>query len=100
MSSSKYFHHYSITSSSVFSYSCIFSLTNFYFRPSILSYFLLPILSLIKPLLTVLNFPARLFKLRLRRDTSLFAEDVVIESTRGPVDFDLDKVYSGTLEGM
>lgn len=47
-----------------------------------------------------LDFTAhnRLFKLRLRRDTSLFADDVVFESTSGPVDFDLDKVYSGVLE--
>ncbi|XP_050712620.1 uncharacterized protein LOC126996286 [Eriocheir sinensis] len=47
-----------------------------------------------------LDFTAhnRLFKLRLRRDVSLFADDVVFESTSGPVDFDLNKVYSGWLE--
>ncbi|XP_068228100.1 LOW QUALITY PROTEIN: uncharacterized protein Kul [Palaemon carinicauda] len=47
-----------------------------------------------------LHFTAhnRLFKLRLRRDTSIFADDVTFESTDGPIDFDLDKVYSGTLE--
>ncbi|XP_053638432.2 uncharacterized protein Kul isoform X2 [Cherax quadricarinatus] len=40
----------------------------------------------------------RLFKIRLRRDASLFTDDVVFESTEGPVDFDLGKVYSGSLE--
>nr|XP_045622602.1 uncharacterized protein LOC123773138 [Procambarus clarkii] len=40
----------------------------------------------------------RLFRIRLRRDASIFAEDVVFESTDGPIDFDLGKVYSGSLE--
>ncbi|ROT78498.1 putative disintegrin and metalloproteinase domain-containing protein 10 isoform X2 [Penaeus vannamei] len=39
-----------------------------------------------------------LFKLRLRRDTSIFAEDVVFESSNGVVDFDVGKIYSGRLE--
>ncbi|KAK7069874.1 hypothetical protein SK128_009120 [Halocaridina rubra] len=39
-----------------------------------------------------------LFKLRLKRDASIFADDVVFESSEGPIDFDFSKVYSGTLE--
>ncbi|XP_076060396.1 kuzbanian-like [Oratosquilla oratoria] len=46
----------------------------------------------------VMQLLTKKFQLRLRRDASVFAEDVVFESTSGPLDFDLSKVYSGTLE--
>lgn len=40
----------------------------------------------------------RLFKIRLRRSASVFADDVVLESTAGSIAFDMDKVYQGELE--
>ncbi|KAG7170832.1 hypothetical protein Hamer_G024541 [Homarus americanus] len=52
----------------------------------------------IKSRQTVMEEQQRLFKLRLRRDASVFADGVVFESTDGPLDFDLGKVYSGSLE--
>lgn len=30
----------------------------------------------------------------------MFAEDAVLESTTGPVNFDVDKLYEGQLEGI
>ncbi|KAL7640869.1 UNVERIFIED_CONTAM: hypothetical protein RMT77_008006 [Armadillidium vulgare] len=47
-----------------------------------------------------LDFTAhsRVFKIRLQRDSSIFADDVAFESTDGVIDFDVGKVYSGTLE--
>lgn len=38
--------------------------------------------------------------MELREDpSSVFASDIVIESTNGPLDFDLSRVYTGKLEG-
>lgn len=38
--------------------------------------------------------------MELREDpSSVFAADLVIEGTNGPIDFDLSRVYTGTLEG-
>ncbi|KAL5020172.1 hypothetical protein ScPMuIL_003064 [Solemya velum] len=41
----------------------------------------------------------RSFKIRLKRDTSVYSEDVVIETSRMPVAYDLTRAYSGRLEG-
>jgi hypothetical protein len=42
----------------------------------------------------------REFRVELREDpSSVFSSDIVIESTDGPIDFDLSRVYSGKLEG-
>lgn len=42
----------------------------------------------------------RLFKIRLRRSASeVFADDVVFESTQGPIDYETDRIYEGELEG-
>ncbi|XP_058056095.1 uncharacterized protein LOC131207497 [Anopheles bellator] len=49
-----------------------------------------------------LNFRAhdREFRLVLREDPrSVFARDVEIESTAGPLDYDLSRIYTGTVEG-
>ncbi|XP_059488590.1 disintegrin and metalloproteinase domain-containing protein 10 [Neocloeon triangulifer] len=40
----------------------------------------------------------RTFKLHLFPDVSVFSNDVSFESTRGPVSFDLDRAYQGTLD--
>lgn len=38
--------------------------------------------------------------MELREDpSSVFASDIVIEGTNGPIDFDLSRVYTGKLEG-
>lgn len=37
--------------------------------------------------------------MRLARSADLFADDAALESTAGPVAFDLNRVYSGRLEG-
>jgi hypothetical protein len=42
----------------------------------------------------------RLFKIRLRRNADVFADDVVLESSKGSIAFDMDKVYQGELEGI
>ncbi|XP_066997248.2 disintegrin and metalloproteinase domain-containing protein 10 [Anabrus simplex] len=39
------------------------------------------------------------FHMQLIPDTSVFADDVVFESTKGPIDFDRSKAYTGSLEG-
>lgn len=45
-------------------------------------------------------FDCRVFKLVLRPDHSLFAEDVVFEGENGrTIDFDPGKAYVGNLEG-
>lgn len=42
----------------------------------------------------------REFSLLLREDpTSVFATDMQIENSEGPVDYDISRVYSGKLEG-
>ena len=42
----------------------------------------------------------RLFKIRLRRSSgSVFADDAILESTQGPLSFDMDAIYQGQLEG-
>lgn len=42
----------------------------------------------------------REFKVELREDpSSVFATDIVIENTNGPIDYDLSRVYTGKLEG-
>lgn len=41
----------------------------------------------------------RVFRLRLRRDSKIFADDVEFEATGHSVNFDPSVVYSGTLEG-
>lgn len=41
----------------------------------------------------------RVFRLRLRRDSKIFADDVEFEATGRNVNFDPSVVYSGTLEG-
>nr|XP_029733458.1 uncharacterized protein LOC115269184 [Aedes albopictus] len=49
-----------------------------------------------------LNFHAhdRDFRLVLREDpSSVFARDIQIDNTEGPVDFDLSRVYTGIVEG-
>uniref|UniRef100_A0A2M4B8E9 ADAM10 endopeptidase n=2 Tax=Anopheles marajoara TaxID=58244 RepID=A0A2M4B8E9_9DIPT len=49
-----------------------------------------------------LNFRAhdREFRLVLREDPrSVFARDVEIENTDGPMDFDVSRIYTGTVEG-
>ncbi|XP_065333192.1 disintegrin and metalloproteinase domain-containing protein 10 isoform X1 [Cloeon dipterum] len=40
----------------------------------------------------------RTYKLRLFPDVSVFSNDVTFEGTRGPVSFDLDRAYEGTLD--
>uniref|UniRef100_A0A182LXL5 Peptidase M12B propeptide domain-containing protein n=1 Tax=Anopheles culicifacies TaxID=139723 RepID=A0A182LXL5_9DIPT len=48
-----------------------------------------------------LNFRAhdREFRLVLREDPrSVFSRDVQIENTEGPVDYDLSRIYTGTVE--
>ena len=46
------------------------------------------------------SFVFREFRIELREDpSSVFASDIVIENTNGPIDFDLSRVYSGKLEG-
>jgi hypothetical protein len=45
-------------------------------------------------------FSDRLFKIRLRRSADVFADDVVLESSKGSIAFDMDKVYQGELEGI
>lgn len=36
----------------------------------------------------------------MREDpSSVFASDIVIENSNGPVDYDLSRIYSGKLEG-
>ena len=42
----------------------------------------------------------RLFKIRLRRSASVFAEDAVLENTHGPISYDKSKIYHGELEGI
>lgn len=38
--------------------------------------------------------------MELREDpSSVFASDIVIENSNGPIDFDLSRVYTGKLEG-
>lgn len=38
--------------------------------------------------------------MELREDpSSVFASDIVIENSNGPVDYDLSRVYTGKLEG-
>jgi hypothetical protein len=49
---------------------------------------------------SILFFPDRLFKIRLRRSADVFADDVVLESSKGSIAFDMDKVYQGELEGI
>jgi disintegrin and metalloproteinase domain-containing protein 10 len=40
------------------------------------------------------------FHIELREDpSSVFASDMVIENTNGPLDYDISRVYSGKLEG-
>jgi hypothetical protein len=51
-------------------------------------------------LLPSILFPDRLFKIRLRRSADVFADDVVLESSKGSIAFDMDKVYQGELEGI
>lgn len=51
-------------------------------------------------LLPSILFPDRLFKIRLRRSADVFADDVVLESSKGSIAFDLSKVYQGELEGI
>uniref|UniRef100_A0A182N6L2 Uncharacterized protein n=1 Tax=Anopheles dirus TaxID=7168 RepID=A0A182N6L2_9DIPT len=49
-----------------------------------------------------LNFRAhdREFRLVLREDPrSVFSRDVQIENTEGPMDYDLSRIYTGTVEG-
>lgn len=46
----------------------------------------------------ILNF--RTFNVLLKEDpSSVYASDVKIETTEGPLDFDLSRVYTGVLEG-
>lgn len=40
-----------------------------------------------------------MFRLKLTPDSSVFAEDVTFESTRGPLAFDPGITYTGILEG-
>jgi hypothetical protein len=47
----------------------------------------------------VVLFGCRTFELRLTPDRDLFAEDVVFEGTRGPLEFELQRAYKGTLKG-
>lgn len=43
---------------------------------------------------------SREFFVELREDpSSVFAADIVIENTNGPIDYDLSRVYTGKLEG-
>ena len=47
-------------------------------------------------------FPSvfREFRVELREDpSSVFAADIVIENSNGPIDYDLSRVYTGKLEG-
>ncbi|EFX84015.1 hypothetical protein DAPPUDRAFT_99915 [Daphnia pulex] len=44
------------------------------------------------------NAHNRLFKIRLRRSADVFADDVVLESSKGSIVFDTDKIYQGELE--
>lgn len=38
--------------------------------------------------------------MELREDpSSVFASDIVIENSNGPIDYDLSRVYTGKLEG-
>lgn len=53
----------------------------------------------ISPTTTKYLLFSRIFHLKLHPDSSTFAENLVIESTRGPLDFNPDITYSGTLEG-
>lgn len=47
-----------------------------------------------------LNSVSRVFKLLLRPDQSLFADDVEFEGAKGKrIDFDVGTAYIGTLEG-
>lgn len=48
----------------------------------------------------VISFSDRLFKIRLRRSADVFADDVVLETSKGSIAFDMDKVYQGELEGI
>lgn len=42
----------------------------------------------------------REFRIELREDpSSVFASDLVIEGTDGPIDYDFSRVYTGKLEG-
>lgn len=45
-------------------------------------------------------FVRREFKIELREDpSSVFASDIVIENSNGPIDYDLSRIYTGKLEG-
>ena len=44
-------------------------------------------------------FPFRTFKLELVPDYSVFSNDVIFESTNGPISFEPTIVYRGTLRG-
>lgn len=45
-------------------------------------------------------FISRQFNVVLREDPfSVFSSDVQIENTLGPLDYDVSRVYTGTLEG-
>lgn len=50
-----------------------------------------------KPIHINIKGHGREFKLKLRPDSNIFAEDVVFESTNGVVNFDPAKAYTGTL---
>lgn len=42
----------------------------------------------------------REFRLHLREDpSSIFAPDIEIENTLGPVNYDISRIYSGVIEG-
>ena len=41
----------------------------------------------------------RLFKIRLRRSASVFADDALLENTHGAISYDMSKIYHGELEG-
>jgi hypothetical protein len=42
----------------------------------------------------------REFRVELREDpSSVFASDIIIENSDGPIDYDLSRVYTGKLEG-
>lgn len=57
----------------------------------------------IKNLITkiyIYMFISRQFNVVLREDPfSVFSSDVQIENTLGPLDYDVSRVYTGTLEG-
>lgn len=43
---------------------------------------------------------SREFRLVLRQDPlSVFSSDVVIENSDGPMDYDISRIYTGSLEG-